>query len=177
MHNGVVKRLLLVGLLGASVAAPAAFAGGSSASQTSIQALDAGVLVQLNATRTAHGLVSLKVNAVLAAAAARHSAEMLADGYFAHTSHSGAPFFKRLTAYTGAAKHGWSVGENLLMSSPGVDAPTALRMWMASPEHRKNILTPSWREIGIGAAHADSAAGVYGDRPATVITTDFGVLR
>jgi uncharacterized protein YkwD len=173
----MVNRLFLVGLVGALAAAPAGFAGRSSASQISMQTLDAGVLVQLNATRTAHGLVPLKVNAALTAAAARHSAEMLADGYFAHTSDNGAQFFKRLMAYMGAASHGRSVGENLLRSSTEVDASTALRMWMASPEHRKNILTPSWREIGIAAVHADSAPGTYGGRSATVITTDFGVLR
>jgi uncharacterized protein YkwD len=173
----VVKRLLLIGLLTALAAVPAAVAGRGAAGHESTQTLDAGVLVQLNAIRTAHGLVPLKPNAVLTVAAARHSAEMLADGYFAHKSDNGAPFWKRLKGYTGAASHGWEVGENLLWSPSEVDAPGALRMWMASPEHRKNILTASWREIGIASAHADSAPGTYGGRPATVITTDFGVRR
>ena len=48
---------------------------------------------------------------------------------------------------------------------------------MQSPEHRANILTPEWREIGIAAIHADSAGGPYRDSPVTVITTDFGVRR
>jgi uncharacterized protein YkwD len=46
---------------------------------------------------------------------------------------------------------------------------------MASPEHRQNILTARWREIGISAIHSDSAPGTFGGRPVTVITTDFGV--
>jgi uncharacterized protein YkwD len=50
-------------------------------------------------------------------------------------------------------------------------------MWMASPEHRRNILDPTWREIGIAAVHAASAPGTYGGQPVTVITTDFGVRR
>ena len=38
-------------------AAPAAFAGRSTAGMTSIQALDSDVLARLNAIRSAHGLV------------------------------------------------------------------------------------------------------------------------
>ena len=171
------KRLLLVGLLVALAAAPAGQAGRTAAGQAStIQALDAGVLAQLNAIRTAHGLVPLKLNPTLSAAASQHSDEMVSDGYFAHNSFNGSPFWKRLTRYSNAAAHGyWSVGENLLWSSPTVDAPSALRLWMASPEHRKNILTPSWREIGIAAVHVDSAPGTFSGQPVTVITTDFGV--
>ena len=164
-------------LLAALAAAPAAFAGRSSAGQTSIQALDADVLARLNAIREAHGLVPLKLNAALSRAASRHSEEMLTDGYFAHESYNGAPFWKRLKAYSGPTPYGWSVGENLLWSSPGIDASAALRTWMASPEHRKNILMPLWREIGIAAVHGDSAPGTYGGRSVTIITTDFGVRR
>ena len=146
------------------------------ARQTDIQALDTGVLVQLNAIRVAHGLVPLRLNPTLSAAAESHSAEMVADGYFAHESVDGAPFWKRLTRYSSTAPHGaWSVGENLLWSSPGVGASKALDLWMASPEHRANILASRWREIGIAAVHVASASGTYGGRPVTVITTDFGV--
>jgi uncharacterized protein YkwD len=174
-----IRRAIAVAGIGTALAvAPAAFARHGTAKQTSVQALAGGVLVQLNAIRTAHGLVPLKPNALLSAAAKAHSSEMLADGYFAHNSHDGAPFFKRLTPYSRPTAPGyWSVGENLLWSSPNVDAASALRLWMASPEHRRNILTSSWREIGIAAIHADSAPGTYGGQPVTVITTDFGVRQ
>ena len=163
-------------MLVALVAVPAAVARHSVARQTSMQALDSGVLVQLNAIRTSHGLVPLKLNPSLAAAALGHSSEMLADGYFAHESVDGAPFWKRLSAYSSSsANGGWSVGENLLWSSPDVGADKALELWMASPEHRHNILTARWRDIGIAATHVDSAPGTYGGRAVTVITTDFGV--
>jgi uncharacterized protein YkwD len=173
--SGVKRLLLVLGLVTALAAAPAALAGRSTSGQASIQALDAGVLVQLNAIRAAHGLVPLRLNPTLSAAAARHSVEMAADGYFAHNSNNGAAFWKRLASYSGSASNGWSVGENLIWSSPDLDPSAALRMWMASPEHRKNILTASWREIGIAAVHAQSAPGTYGGRTVTIITTDFGV--
>jgi uncharacterized protein YkwD len=171
----VLARLTTpVAVLVALLVAPAAFGQHGAARQTSLQALDAAVLVQLNAIRAAHGLVALKVNPALTSAAEGHSAQMLADGYFAHESAGGAPFWNRLTAYSHSAHGSWSVGENLLWSSPDVDATHALHLWMASPEHRHNILTARWREIGIAAIHADTAPGTYGGRSVTVITTDFG---
>ena len=48
---------------------------------------------------------------------------------------------------------------------------------MHSPEHRRNILDPSWRQIGIGAVHSQTATGTFGDQPVTIITTDFGYRR
>jgi uncharacterized protein YkwD len=170
----IARRTIAVAVLVALVAVSAASARHTAARQTNMQALDAGVLVQLNAIRTAHHLVPLKVNASLTTAAQSHSAEMLADGYFAHDSVDGAPFWKRLTSYSDSAHGSWSVGENLLWSSPDVHAGRALQLWMASPEHRHNILTARWREIGIAAMHVDSAPGTYGGRSVTVITTDFG---
>jgi len=170
----IARRTIAVAVLVALVAVPAALGRHAAARQTNLQALDAGVLVQLNAIRTAHHLVPLKLNAALTAAAQGHSAEMLDDGYFAHESVDGGPFWKRLTAYSDSAHGSWSLGENLLWSSPNVDAGRALRLWMASPEHRHNILTARWREIGIAAIHADIAPGTYGGRSVTVITTDFG---
>jgi uncharacterized protein YkwD len=46
---------------------------------------------------------------------------------------------------------------------------------MASPEHRANILAPTWHEIGIAAVHVEAAPGAYHGQPVTILTTDFGV--
>jgi uncharacterized protein YkwD len=66
------------------------------------------------------------------------------------------------------------VGENLVWASPALDAQHALQLWLASPEHRANLMNPRWREIGVSAVHAASAPGVYHGLPVTIITTDFG---
>jgi uncharacterized protein YkwD len=50
-------------------------------------------------------------------------------------------------------------------------------MWENSPEHRKNMLDPHWREVGISAVHVSSASGVYRGLPVTIVTTDFGVRK
>ena len=60
---------------------------------------------------------------------------------------------------------------------PDVGAVRAVGLWMASPEHRAVILDGSWREVGIGAVHADAASGMFLSRAVTVITTDFGAMR
>ena len=169
----VLRLALLVALLGV-VAAPTA-APAPVHREQSVAALDTAVLEGLNAIRKAHGLVSLRASASLAAAAGFHSRELATGGYFAHTSADGGAFWKRIERwYAPRATGSWEVGENLLWCSPDVDAQQALRSWMDSPEHRANILGADWREIGVAAVHVTSAGGVYGGRPVTIITADFG---
>ena len=45
------------------------------------------------------------------------------------------------------------------------------------PEHRANILTARWRQIGISVVHVGSSGSVFGGGPVTIVTTDFGVRR
>jgi uncharacterized protein YkwD len=52
-----------------------------------------------------------------------------------------------------------------------------LAMWIASPEHLRNLLTARWREIGISAVHVSSAPGVFQGQSVTIVTTDFGVRK
>jgi uncharacterized protein YkwD len=148
------------------------------ATTVELTTLDTGVLQQLNAIRTLHGLVPLKLDSSLNQSAAQHSVEMGIKGYFEHNSANGTVFWKRIQRFYPASTYGyWSVGENLLWSSPDVDPVQAMRMWMNSPEHRANILNPRWRQIGVSAVHLDSAPGTYDGLAVTIITTDFGVRR
>jgi uncharacterized protein YkwD len=166
----------LVALLGA-LAAPAAHSS-KAGNRVVLSSLESGVLSQLNKIRLQHGLQPVKISARLTASAAQHSREMGADGYFAHNSHDGTAFWKRIGRWYGSNGYGfWSVGENLLWSSPQVDPVDALQLWMDSPEHRANILTARWREIGISAVHVAAAPGTFQGREVTIITTDFGVRR
>ncbi len=182
MQLGATKLVCVVGILAAAVALASATvtttAAGAPVRQAAPTTLESGVLRELNAIRVQHGLLPLKVNVGLNGAAAQHSREMTARGYFKHESFDGSAFWKRVQRYYGqGAFPFWSVGENLLWSSPDVDPKRALELWMASPEHRANILTPRWREIGISALHVQTAPGDFDDREVTVITTDFGVRR
>jgi uncharacterized protein YkwD len=144
----------------------------------SLTSLEQGVLADINTLRKQHGLAPLRLSASLSAAARQHSSEMAARGYFSHSSANGSSFDKRIARYYPMGSNRfWSVGENLLWSSPNVDAGGALNMWWNSPEHRKNMLTARWREIGLSAVHVTSAPGMYAGREVTIVTTDFGVRR
>jgi uncharacterized protein YkwD len=143
-----------------------------------LSSLEQGVLTDINAFRVSHHLVPLRLSTALTQAARSHSVQMETDGYFAHDSYDGTAFWKRIQIFYPSARFAyWSVGENLLWSSPDVGASKALQMWIASPEHLRNLLDPSWREIGVSAVHAESAPGVYDGQPVTIVTTDFGVRR
>jgi uncharacterized protein YkwD len=140
--------------------------------------LERGVLVEINVLRRKHGLATLRPNASLRAAADAHSSAMAARGFFAHESADGSSFWKRVKRFYGSGGRAyWSVGVNLLWSSPDVDAAGALRMWLNSPPHRKNLLTGRWREVGLSAVHVDAGPGVYKNAPVTILTADFGVRR
>jgi uncharacterized protein YkwD len=166
--------IALIGALStAATASPA-----TVSQRASLTSLESGVLAQLNHIRTQHHLVPLRLSTRLNAAADSHSREMGVDGYFEHSSHDGTAFWRRISRWYGSAGYGmWSVGENLLWSSPDVDPAAALKLWMASPEHRANILNAGWREIGVSAVHVADAPGTFHDLPVTIITTDFGVRR
>jgi uncharacterized protein YkwD len=158
------------------VASPAG--ASSQRPATSLSTLEQGVLADINALRKEHGLAPLRLSTSLSAAARQHSGEMAARGYFSHSSANGSSFDRRIARYYPmGGSHYWSVGENLLWSSPDVDSGGALDMWWNSPEHRKNMLTARWREIGLSAVHVASAPGAYGGREVTIVTTDFGVRR
>jgi uncharacterized protein YkwD len=149
-----------------------------SSSRSATAALDLGVLEQLNTIRSEHGLTPLTLSPSLSDAARAHSDEMLAGGYFAHDSSNGSPFWKRIKAFYPQSHFGyWSVGENLYWSSGASSATQSMNAWMASPEHRANILDPAWRQIGIAAVSSPDAPGTYAGLGVTVITTDFGVRR
>ena len=179
MSGGIRTLLALVAVLAAAVAAsPSGAREQADRNLTANNGLENGVLAEINAFRRQHGLAPLRLNVRLRAAADAHSAAMANRGFFAHESADGTQFWKRVARYypQGSNRY-WSVGENLLWSSPDVDPAGALRMWLGSPSHRKNLLTSRWREIGLSAVHVTAGPGVFNNAPVTVLTADFGVRR
>ena len=144
----------------------------SEAKKPALSAADRAILDRLNQMRAAHGLRPLVVSAALTAAARHHSLEMVRSGFFAHESADGSPFDRRIRRFYRSFR---SAGENIAFGCPDLSADAAMALWMKSPPHRRNILDPRWREIGIAATHVDSAPGPdYQGDPTTVVTTDFG---
>jgi uncharacterized protein YkwD len=134
-------------------------------------------LCVLNAERDRHGLRPLRLNKRLSRAARRHARDMARRKYFAHDSLNGSSFVDRIrrTGYLHGARSWW-VGENLAWGTQDRSAPRAItKMWMNSPGHRANILSPSFREVGIGLSLGAPVKGR--GAPAATYATDFGAAR
>ena len=116
----------------------------------------------MNQVRIANGLRPLRYAGKLHAAARAHSADMLRRGYFGHGS-----FDRRMSGF---GVHAPVVGENLAWGTgPYSTAKAIVQEWLASPEHRANLLRPGFRWVGVG-----SAIGRFvGRSGATVVTADF----
>ena len=180
--SGASKSFVLlfaVVLAAVALTAPASARNdGPISASSSVTALEAAVLSNVNQIRAQHGLRALKFSNRLSAAANQQSESMGAKGFFGHNSADGTAFWKRIRRYyTDRNYRYWSVGENLLWSSPDVDAAQALDMWMKSPEHRANLLSKRWREIGLSAIHVQAAPGAFQGLDVTIVTADFGVRR
>jgi uncharacterized protein YkwD len=125
-------------------------------------------LCLIDRQRTAHGLRPLRDNAALDRSAARHSADMVAHGYFSHDDLSG----RIVRSGYRAHRRLCAVGENIAAATGRFASPAAIvGMWMRSPGHRANILARSFRDSGIGVAYG--YPGARGMRGATY-TEDFG---
>jgi uncharacterized protein YkwD len=160
------------------LAVPVANSASSSARVTSVSKLNSQVVREVNRIRAQHHLAPLAQSAPLTRAAASHSRSMATDGYFAHESADGSVFWQRIKGYYSASGHSyWSVGENLVWASPNLTAGQVVKMWMNSAPHRANLLSKTWREIGLSAVYASNAPGTFKDRAATIVTADFGVRR
>ena len=155
----------------AASAATACDAADTPASQVTNRVLVRATLCVLNAARARHRLPPLRLNTQLSAAARLHSRAMTRRRFFSHTSRGGASFVDRIRAsgYLAGARS-WTVGENIAYGASGRSSARAIgRAWMNSPGHRANILSSSFRDIGIGIA-SGTPVGADG----ATYTTDFG---
>ncbi|EYB68751.1 Allergen V5/Tpx-1 related [Deinococcus phoenicis] len=95
----------------------------------------------------------LTSSAQLEQAAQGHAADMAAKNYFSHTSQDGRTMAQRITA-TG---YSWrTIGENIAAGQPTPESVVA--GWLASEGHCRNIMNPSFKELGVGYAQG----GAYG---------------
>ncbi|MDQ3924766.1 MAG: CAP domain-containing protein [Actinomycetota bacterium] len=125
-----------------------------------------------NQTRASNGLATLCVHRALTEAAQYHSQEMIDKGYFDHNSYDGESFSARLERFGYDSYE--EVGENIAWGSGTNAYPESIfQIWMNSSEHQENILSPNYREVGIGTATGE-CEGYSG---CTMYTVDFGVLR
>ena len=118
----------------------------------------------INRIRRQHGLPRLHFSGRLSRVAAFHSFDLLAHGILTHASSNGTPFYARIRHAVPAR----SVGETLIEYRGPVSGGRIVRYWMQSPPHRRELLGPGYRRIGIGW-------GTY--RGTSIVTADFASGR
>lgn len=113
----------------------------------SIKALENEVVRLVNIERSQKGLQPLKQNWELSRVARYKSQDMIDKGYFAHNSPTYGSPFDMIEAF--GIKFS-AAAENI---AQGQRTPQeVMNSWMNSPGHRNNILSPSYYQIGVGAA-------------------------
>ncbi len=111
-------------------------------------AFEQQVLVLVNQQRALHGLAPLAYDSRLDLASERHNQVQAATRSMAHSGiGDGDPGSRiRATGFTGA----W--GENVATGQ--LTPEQVVSEWMASPGHRRNILDPNYRRLGVAYGQA-----------------------
>jgi uncharacterized protein YkwD len=114
------------------------------------------MLAEVNALRRKAGASPLRLSRDLQQSAQAHAQDMLARGYFAHKSPSGTTVRER----SRKAGYAWkTIAENIAEGQTSVDE--VVTTWMGSPGHRKNILNPDFRDLGIGLVTGKTRSGEH----------------
>ena len=135
-------------------------------SDNMIGAVLPGVVASLtNDARVSNNRVPLSVSMLLTKAAQNKADDMVSKGYFSHAGPDGAMPWVWID---GVGYQYEYAGENLAVNF--IDSDKLVEAWLASPEHRANILKPSYTEIGIGMA-----TGTYQGREAVFVVQFFAL--
>lgn len=112
-----------------------------------LERVRAEMLDRVNAVRRSAGLPPLRRSLDLDRAAQAHARDLLARGYYSHVSPEGSDPMSRARAagYTADL-----IAENLHQRIAPVEA--VLEDWLRSPAHRRNLLDPGAKELGLGLA-------------------------
>jgi uncharacterized protein YkwD len=139
-----------------------AFFGFCGPAQATPSSAELALLQAMNEARHAHGLAPLRIDQRLQRTSCRHSLVMLRTDTFAHGA-----FAARIRRAGVRARR---IGENLAWGvGPLAEAHALVNLWLASPEHRANLLRAGYRTVGVGI-RTGTFEGYAG---ASVVTTDF----
>ncbi len=111
------------------------------------------MLDMVNQERAKAGVAPLKIDMRMVQTARAKSKDMIDNNYFSHTSPTLGGFASQIRTATGGDYS--AVAENL---SGGKTVEAAMKAFMNSAGHRKNILNPKFTHIGIGIV----SGGPYG---------------
>lgn len=99
----------------------------------------------------------IRWNSQLAAAAQRHSLDMMNNNFFSHTGSDNSEVADRVDA----ANYEWqAVGENLAAGQTSLQE--AINGWLSSPGHCRNIMNTGFKEVGLSCVENPSTEfGTY----------------
>ncbi|MDO8619234.1 MAG: CAP domain-containing protein [Candidatus Daviesbacteria bacterium] len=122
------------------------------------------VIELTNQEREKAGLPPLSENLSLDNAATNKGTNMFAENYWAHFAPSGKTPWDFITA---SGYKFSSAGENLAKNF--YTSEDVVKAWMDSPSHKKNILNPKYKDIGIAVVD-----GVLNGQKTTLVVQEFG---
>jgi uncharacterized protein YkwD len=126
---------------------------GSYPSKQDLLAIETSILLLTNNERKARGLPAFQESFPLTHLATRQSENMCDARSLEHESDAFPNGWKKFTdrLKTGGLTSGAeNIGYRTLREQPEKWATAVVKEWMKSPPHRKNILNPRWRYIGVG---------------------------
>jgi uncharacterized protein YkwD len=156
--------LLCLGTVGAGAATakptsppcPGGATSPSAASVASVASVDATTLCLIDQVRRTYHLRPLRANNDLRTLATSQVHHMVSWNYFADNRPGGVTPISLIsaTAYSEHAKS-LSIGQNIGWGTGDYASPASIvAAWMASPPHRKIILTGGYRDAGVGVTPA-----------------------
>jgi uncharacterized protein YkwD len=127
----------------------------------------------VNQTRAAHGLPGVRLSTALRRSAALRANAIVRCRQFSHTpcGQSFGSVFRAVGYTRGRA----AFGENLAWGSGSLASPDhAVARWLASPPHRRVLLSRGWRELGVSAVGVN---GLFAPGTNIVWVAQFGSRR
>jgi uncharacterized protein YkwD len=180
-RDGFARRSLLVGLIAIAFALSCTSAAGAAV-VTARNSMEPTLIDRINDVRAAHGLRKLRVSSRLTNAATRHVNSMGAVGYFKSALHTPSssvewtPYGTWIDWYwPGAGYTSGAAGESRTWGARDLSARAAVKRWMNNARNRANLLTASWRRVGVAAVRVSDPLGYYGGRErVTIVVAEFG---
>jgi uncharacterized protein YkwD len=146
----------VIAVAGLSACAPKVASGppACAAPAAPADAITLAVFNRVNGDRAALGLRGLAWNPQLYCLATDWSNRMAASGSLHHRDLNSVIRSPGYGAYR-------TLGENILRGANGITGDQMENVWMASPAHRANIVSPFYTSIGIGLAVSPDGTRVF----------------
>ena len=126
------------------------------------------LLADTNSARAANGVGSLSINNQLDAAAQAQANDMAARNYWSHYTPQGQPPWIWVDAQNYSYQ---ALGQNLAAGFNNEQA--TVDGWLASPEHRTNMLNPVYTDVGFASASNPNYTSAGGG-PMTIVVAFYG---